>query len=94
MLASWITIRVIPWIKAKTSKQQQEYLLATTRVLVYAAEQLFGAGQGAVKLEYVEDELKQRGLKVDAAAIEAAVREMNLIESWEAAIEVDDEIVE
>lgn len=62
--------------------------------MVYAAEQLFGAGEGTVKLEYVEAELKQRGLKVDVAAIEAAVREMNLTESWETAIEVDEEIVE
>lgn len=90
LLASWITIRVIPWLKAKTSKQQQDYLLSTTRVLVYAAEQLFRAGNGAVKLEYVEDELERRGLKVDAAAIEAAVHEMNLMESWEEAFESDE----
>ena len=59
-------------------------------MLVYAAEQLFGAGNGAVKLEYVEDELKRRGLKVDAAAIEASVRAMDLMESWEAAILMED----
>lgn len=59
---------------------------------MYAAEQLFGAGQGAVKLEYVEDELKRRGMKVDAAAIEATVREMDLLEGWEAAFAADEEI--
>lgn len=58
---------------------------------MYAAEQLFGAGQGAVKLEYVEDELKRRGMKVDAAAIEATVREMDLLEGWEAAFAADEE---
>lgn len=72
--------------------QQQEYLLATTRVLVYAAEQLFGAGKGADKFAYVTAELKKRGLKVDAAAIEAAVREMDLMEQWETVIEVEDEV--
>lgn len=57
---------------------------------MYAAEQLYGAGNGSAKLKYVETELEARGLKVDAAAIEAAVREMNLIKSWEAVIELED----
>ena len=83
MLASWITLRVIPWIKARTNRQQQEYLLSTIRILVFAAEQIYGAGKGSTKYQYVEDELKARGLEVDAAAIEAAVREMNLLDSWE-----------
>lgn len=60
-------------------------------MLVYAAEQLYGAGQGSVKLEYVEDELERRGLKVDVSAIEAAVREMNLLQNWELALNPEDE---
>ena len=83
LLASLITLRVIPWLKAKTTRQQQEYLLATVRVLVYAAEQLFGTGSGEEKFSYVQEELAHRKLKVDAAAIEAAVKEMNLLGSWE-----------
>lgn len=78
---------MIPWLKSKTTKEQQEYLLATIRVLVYAAEQLYGSGKGATKLQYVQDELESRGLSVDIPAIEAAVREMNLLGSWEVAIE-------
>ena len=91
LLASWITLRLIPWLKSKTTRQQQEYLLATTRVLVYAAEQLYGAGKGSVKLSYVEDELERRGLKADASALEAAVREMNLLQTWELALKPEDE---
>ncbi len=60
--------------------------MSTVKILVYAAEQLYGAGKGDVKLQYVEDELESRGLKVDIAAIEAAVREMNLLESWEGTV--------
>lgn len=82
LLASIITLRIIPWLKAKTTKQQQDYLLATIRVLVYASEQLYGSGNGCVKLEFVKDELEDRGMTVDLPAIEAAVREMNLEESW------------
>lgn len=81
-MAAWITARVIPWLKSKTSKEQQNYLLSTAKILVYAAEQIYGAGKGDEKLAYVERELACRGLKVDTAAIEAAVREMNLLESW------------
>lgn len=60
-------------------------------MLVYAAEQLYGAGKGTMKLEYVEDELERRGLKADASAIEAAVREMNLLQNWELALNPEDE---
>ena len=82
---------MIPWLKSRLNQEQQDYLLATTRVLVYAAEQLYGAGKGDAKLAYVQDELESRGLKVDAAAIEAMVREMNLMGNWEAEFEVLDE---
>ena len=82
---------MIPWLKNKLNREQQDYLLATTRVLVYAAEQLYGAGKGDAKLAYVQDELESRGLKADAAAIEAMVREMNLMGNWEAEFEVLDE---
>ena len=57
LLASLITARLIPWLKNRTTLEQQDWMLATVRVLVYAAEQMFGAGQGAAKLEYVQEEL-------------------------------------
>ena len=66
---------MIPWLKSKLNREQQDYLLATTRVLVYAAEQLYGAGKGAEKLDYVVKELESRGFTADRAAIEATVAE-------------------
>ena len=90
LLATLVTYKLIPWIKARTTAEQQSLLAATVRTLVYAAEQLYGAGKGDAKLAYVQDELESRGLKVDAAAIEAMVREMNLLESWEAEFEIVD----
>ena len=68
--------------------------MSTIRILVYAAEQIYGAGKGSSKYQYVQNELEERGLRVDAAAIEAAVREMNLISSWETslAINTDEEV--
>lgn len=76
LLATIITVKVIPWIKSKTTTQQQILLEATVDILVRAAEQLYGAGHGPEKLQYVKDELELRGYTVDTAAIEAAVREL------------------
>lgn len=75
LLAAIITAKLIPWIKAHTNQQQQILLNATVQILVSAAEQLYGAGEGAKKLEYVKAELEKRGFTADVAAIEAAVRD-------------------
>ena len=74
LLAAIVTGLVIPWIKARTTEQQQILLSSTVAILVNAAEQLYGAGKGAEKLDYVKAELEKRGFTVDTAAIEAAVR--------------------
>ena len=76
LLAALVTYKLVPWIKARTSAEQQAMLGAMVRTLVYAAEQIYGAGRGAEKLDYVIGELRARGFDADRAAIEAAVREM------------------
>lgn len=75
LLATLVTYKLIPWIKARTTAEQQSLLAATVKTLVYAAEQLYGAGKGAEKLDYVIKELEARGFTADRAAIEAAVAE-------------------
>ncbi len=74
LAAALITAFVIPWIRSKTTAAQQQTIEAVTRTLVLAAEQLYGAGNGAQKLDYVIEELKKRGYTADRAAIEAAVK--------------------
>ena len=78
LLASIITIKVIPWIKARTTAQQQEMLRATVSVAVYAAEQLYGTGKGHAKLMYVKGQLARKGFHVDIDEIEAAVQDLSL----------------
>lgn len=75
LLAAAITCFVIPWIHARTTEAQQKNLKAVVRVLVYAAEQMFGGGAGEQKLNFVREQLQERGYDVDLEAIEAAVRE-------------------
>lgn len=73
LLAAIITMYVIPWIKSKTTNEQQAKIEAALRVAVYAAEQLYGAGNGEQKLEYAAEYLRSHGYEVDDDAIEAAV---------------------
>lgn len=76
VLSALITFRLIPWIKAHTTTEQQTQLRAAVRVGVYAAEQIYGAGQGHYKMQYVKQWLKEQGFDVDDTEIEAAVKEL------------------
>ncbi len=46
LLAALITWKLVPWIQARTTKEQRANMRAMVRVLVYAAEQLYGACRG------------------------------------------------
>ena len=76
VLGALITHRLVPWIKARTTAQQQSNLLAAVNTFVYGAEQVFGAGKGAEKLAYVQNALKDAGYSVDASEVMATVEAM------------------
>lgn len=75
LLAAIITYKVIPWIKARTTSEQRSLLRATVRTLVYAAEQIYGAGKGTEKLDYVIRQMEDMGFTANRVEIEAAVGE-------------------
>ena len=75
LLAAIITVKVIPWIKAKTTNEQQIMIGAAVKTLVFAAEQIYGAGKGEEKLAYVITQMEKQGYTADRNIIEAAVRE-------------------
>lgn len=75
LLAAVITYKLIPWIKAKTTNEQQAMLSAAVKTFVFAAEQLYGEGQGAEKFAYVVERLEEKGYTVDPAQIEAVIKE-------------------
>lgn len=96
LLAALVTYRLIPWIKARTTASQQANMRALYKVLVFAAEQLYGAGNGKQKLEYVKDWLEEHGYDVNVAEIEAAVGEyinhgLSFTETIESTAEIDDD---
>ena len=82
LCAALITYKLIPWIKNKTTEQQQHNFAAAVKVAVYAAEQIFGSGNGQEKYSYVLTFLANSGFTVDTDAIKAtienAVYELNL----------------
>ena len=77
-----ITSILIPYIKSKTTAEQQQNINAWVQIAVTAAEQIFnGSGRGAEKKEYVIAFLADKGFKIDEASvdalIEAAVKALN-----------------
>ena len=92
LIAAIIAHKVIPWIKARTTNEQQAMLRATVKTLVFAAEQIYGAGKGAEKLNFVTLRLREQGYTVDPVEIEAAVGEyINNIPVIETAGDIDPE---
>jgi DNA polymerase III delta subunit len=82
LVAAIITAIVIPWIKSKTTSEQQEEIKQWVKIAVAAAEQIFvGQGRGEEKKQWVLEFLSKYNLKVDLdaidAMIEAAVWELN-----------------
>ena len=81
LIAAVITAIVIPYIKSKTTAQQQAALASWVKIAVAAAEQIYvGAGRGEEKKAYVLEWLAARNITVDTdkldAMIEAAVYEL------------------
>lgn len=78
LVAALIAYKVIPWIKARTSNEQQEMLIMVTRTMVFAAEQLYKTGKVRDRLQYVAEQLGKQGYLVDINLIEAMVQELRL----------------
>lgn len=82
LIAALITAFLVPYIKSKTTAEQQKEINAWVKIAVSAAEQIYtGSGRGEEKKEYVISWLREHGITVDEAKldalIEAAVYELN-----------------
>lgn len=82
LVAVLITSIIIPYIRKRTTTEQQKEILAWVKIAVTAAEQIYvGSGRGPEKKMYVIDWLADRNITVDTnkidAIIEAAVYELN-----------------
>ena len=82
LAAAVITAIVIPYIKSRTTAQQQAEINAWVKIAVAAAEQIYtGIGRGEEKKAYVLNWLAEHGSTMDEerinALIEAAVYDLN-----------------
>lgn len=85
ILAALAARYLIPWLKEKYSAEQLEGARRIAEVVVYAAEKLYGSGEGAKKLSYAIATMeKDFGVTISTkqlrAVIEAAVRQMEQAE--------------
>lgn len=73
LAASAITLFLIPWLRERFGNEKLEKARGWVEIAVYAAEKLYGAGNGDQKLEYAEDFLAQHNIKLDTAELIAMV---------------------
>ena len=65
---------LIPYIKSKTTAEQQKEINAWVKIAVSAAEQIYvGSGRGEEKKAYVIKWLREHGIKVDEAKLDALI---------------------
>lgn len=93
LIAAVIAVVVVPYIKSRTTAQQQAELAIWVKIAVSAAEQLFReSGAGATKKAYVVNWLNEHGITVDEnkidAMIESAVYELKIAANTATAIPV------
>ena len=92
-----ITLKVKPWLETKLTESQFNYLKSATKSAVFAAEQLYGAGKGSEKLDYVIKQLEKKGFTVDKDVIEEYVYELThstqeiLVAPLDSVVEADPE---
>lgn len=80
--ATIITVMVIPYIKSKTTTEQQVQLKSWAKIGVAAAEQIFsGSGRGVEKRKYVVDFLNSKGFNVDLGTVNALI-ESEVSQLW------------
>lgn len=80
-----IAYLVAPWIRAKLTSEQLTYVRGAVQIAVYAAEKLYGAGNGAAKFAHAEKVLaEQYNVKLDtkklASLIDSEIKKMEMQE--------------
>lgn len=85
LAAAAITVFLIPWLKERYGNETLEKARHWVQIAVYAAEKLYGAGNGDQKLEYAEAFLAQHKIKLDTseliALVNAEIKNMELAEA-------------
>ena len=82
LAAGIVSLYLVPWLRSKLTNEQ----LSKVQIAVYAAEKLYGAGNGDQKLAYAEEILRKHGIRLDTATlkamIDAQIKEMENMEPF------------
>lgn len=98
LAATAITVFLIPWLRARYGNETLEKARGWVQIAVYAAEKLYGAGNGDQKLAYAEQVLAQHKIKLDTltlkAMVDAEIRKMEQSEIVVESVPVDESLLE
>lgn len=95
LAATAITVFLIPWLRERYGNEKLEKAKNWVQIAVYAAEKLYGAGNGDQKLAYAEQVLKQHNIILDMDTIKAMVdAEIKKMEQAENGILLEGEPIE
>lgn len=90
LAATAITIFLIPWLRERYGNEKLEKARSWVQIAVYAAEKIYGAGNGDQKLAYAESVLAKHNIKLDMDTIKAMVdAEIKKLEQAEIILPVD-----
>jgi uncharacterized membrane protein YhiD involved in acid resistance len=85
-----ITVFFIPWLRERYGNETLEKAKNWVQIAVYAAEKIYGAGNGDQKLAYAEKVLAQHKIKLDTATIKELIdAEIKKMEMLETVVEVE-----
>lgn len=74
LIVAVVTAVVIPYIRSKTTLEQQTVILSLVKIAVAAAEQIFKeSGSGNKKKEYVCAWLESHNVTIDADKLDAMI---------------------
>lgn len=73
LAATAITVFLIPWLRERYGNEKLAKAKNWVQIAVYAAEKLYGAGNGDQKLAYAEQVLAQHNIILDMDTIKAMV---------------------
>ena len=84
--AGIVSLYLVPWLRSKLTNEQLSKAKSWVQIAVYAAEKLYGAGNGDQKLVYAEEILRKHGIRLDTATlkamIDAQIKEMENMEPF------------
>lgn len=95
LAATAVTLFLIPWLRERYGNETLNKAKSWVQIAVYAAEKIYGAGNGDAKLAYAQQVLAKHNIKLDTATIMAMIdAEIKQMEQAEIPIvyEVEEEI--